>query len=154
MPKKKLVIFGTRHWKKRDMPIEIKNALELIIAEVQPEVVLEEWTVTQPEESGAAAVSDSLGIPWRSIGTTDDAEFATFGYHRALDFPSSANIGEYGPFDVQEKRERIMRDNIVREMAASQKGVLVIGLAHLHSLSLKLANDFDVKSYAYHPEIF
>ena len=76
------------------MPIEIKDALELILADVQPEVVLEEWSVTQLEESGAAAVSDSLGIPWRSIGTTDDAEFATFGFERALDFPSSGNIGE------------------------------------------------------------
>jgi hypothetical protein len=154
MPKKNLTIFGTRHWKKSKMPIEIKNALELIIADVQPDVILEEWSLTQPEASGAATVSGALGIPWRSIGTTDDAEFATFGNHRALDFPSSANIGEYGPFDVQEKRERVMRDNIVREMAASQNGVLVVGLAHLHSLSMKLSSDFDLKSFAYHPEIF
>ena len=154
MPTKSLTIFGTRHWKKSDMPVEIKNALELIIAKAQPDVVLEEWSVTQIEASGAAAVSGALGIPWRNIGTNDDAELATFGYHRALDFPRSANVGEYGPFDVQEKRERIMRDNIVREMVASQNGVLVVGLAHLHSLSMKLSSDFDLKSFAYHPEIF
>jgi hypothetical protein len=154
MPKKSLTIFGTRHWKKSDMPIEIKNALGLIIADVQPDVVLEEWSLTQPEASGAAAVSDSLGIPSRSIGTPNEPGLATFGFERALDFPSSANIAQYGPFDAQEKRERIMWDNIVREMATSRSGVVVIGLAHLHSLSFKLSNDFDVKSFAYHPEVF
>ena len=154
MPKKKLVIFGTRHWKKSDMPIEIKNALELIVAKVKPGIVLEEWSMTQLEASGAATVSDSLGIPWRSIGTPNEPGLATFGFERALDFPNSANIAQYGPFDVQEKRERIMRDNIVQEMAGSQNGLLVIGLAHLHSLSCKLSNDFEVKSHAYHPEIF
>ena len=136
------------------MPSEIKNAVELILAQIQPDVILEEWSVTQIEISGVQAVSDAAGIPWRSIGTANHPDFQTFGYERALDFPASANIGEYGPYDVQERRELIMRDNIVREMAGRQSGVLVIGLAHLHSLSLKLSMDFDVKSFAYHPEIF
>ena len=64
MVKKKLVIFGTRHWKKRDMPIEIKDALELILAKVQPEVVLEEWSVTQIEESGRGS---SERLPWNTV---------------------------------------------------------------------------------------
>jgi hypothetical protein len=63
MSKTKLVIFGTRHWNKNNIPIEIKTALELIIAEIQPDVVLEEWSVTQVETSGGEAAATSTNSP-------------------------------------------------------------------------------------------
>ncbi len=133
---------------------EIKNALELIIAKTQPEVVLEEWSVTQLEPTGAAAVSEALGKPWRSIGTADESQFGTFGPSSAVDFPTSANINRYGPFDAQERRECAMREKVIREIANFRTGILIFGLAHPHSMSGKLAGDFEVKSYGYGLEPF
>ena len=69
-------------------------------------------------------------------------------------FPNSTNIAQYDPFHVQEKRELVTLDNIARGMAGSENGGFVIGLAHLFSLSLRRSSDFDLKSFAYHPEIF
>lgn len=151
--KKKLTLFGTRHYATTEVPAEIRNALEAIIEESRPQIVLEEWSETQTHESVAANLCKTIGLPWKSIGTPPTDEFRTYGFSDALDFPSAANIHRYGPILIQEKRERAMIENIVRSMAPFDVAVLVIGLAHLHSMYSKLSNDFDVEAFAFGPEL-
>lgn len=151
--KKKLTLFGTRHYAATEVPIEIQNALVAIIEKRRPQVVLEEWSEAQKRESAAANLCNAIGLLWKSIGTPATEEFRTYGPSDALDFPSAANIQQYGPILVQEKRERAMTENIVRSMASFDLAVLVIGLAHLHSMYSKLSNDFDVEGFAFGPEL-
>ena len=151
---KTLILFGTRHYDAK-MPSEIKSVLRLIIEKFEPHVLLEEWSETQLNRSGAAAVGDEVGVPWESIGTPPLPEFETYGFTHSLDFPSGpAHIVRYGPVAVQENRELAMCTNISTAMLNREVAVVVIGLAHLHSLMVKLSGGFEVRGYAYQLELF
>ena len=76
---------------------------------------------------------------------TDD--LATYNYTYALDFPMGANIQR------QEEREHLTCANIVGAMSRHESAVLVIGIAHLQSMCVKLKNDFQVRAYAFGPEL-
>jgi hypothetical protein len=151
--KPKLVLFGTRHYDERQFPLEIRAALELIIDTFSPKTVLEEWSGSRPFRSGVATLCQAKNVPWKSIGTPTTAEFETYNHTYALDFPPTANVARHGPIPIQERREDTMRQNIIREMSTFDVGVLVIGLAHLHSMSNKLSDDFDVEAFAYSLEL-
>lgn len=152
--RKKLTLFGTRHYAATEIPDEIQKVLEFIMDKRRPQVVLEEWSETQNRESAAARLCKTKGLLWESIGTPQHEEFETYGFAYALDFPNSANISRYGPILVQEKRERAMQEHIVRSMSSFDLALVVIGLAHLHSMYVKLSDDFDLEGFAFGRELF
>lgn len=126
----------------------------MLISKFQPDVALEEWSTTQRQKSGLAAVCDSLKVPWENIGTPPEPQFETYGHTAAADFPGSINVVQYGPLETQEKREEAMRESIGRAMSSWNVALVLVGLAHLHSMMLKLSSDFDISGYAYHFGVF
>ncbi len=154
MTQKRLILFGTRHWKITNIPCEIRDSLELLIRKFQPDIALEEWSTTQTEKSGLADVCGSMNLPWDSIGTPPEPRYKTCDYSDAADFPNGANVTQYGPLPTQEMREEAMCGNIVHAMSSRNVALVVVGLAHLHSMLAKLSKDFEVKGYAYGLEIF
>jgi hypothetical protein len=150
---KKLGIFGTRHYTHKRLPDDIRAAMEMVVDEHAPTIGLEEWSTKQIEVSGFKVVCDAKGVPWASIGTPPTADLATYVYTDALDFPSGANIQRYGPFEIQEKREHLMRTSIIDAMSSHDSAVLVLGVAHLHSMCMKLKRDFDIRAWSFGPEI-
>lgn len=150
---KKLAIFGTRHYTEKRLPNEIREAMELIVDKHSPTIGLEEWSVNQVEPSGFMTVCHTKGIPWASVGTPPTQDLATYPHTSALDFPTGANIQRYGPFEVQEKREQLICTNIIAAMSSHDSAVLVFGIAHLHSMCVKLRGDFDIRAWAFGPEL-
>lgn len=86
--RKRLVILGTRHY--TTLPPYIEDALKLAVDEYSPDVILEEWSATQTQKSGANLFADGKSILWESIGTPDAPEFTTCKCDEALDFLSEA----------------------------------------------------------------
>ncbi len=58
----------------------------------------------------------------------------------------------YGPLDAQERRELMMCENIAIAMCSHTVGLIIIGVAHLHSMMAKLSKDFETDGYAYRLE--
>jgi hypothetical protein len=59
-------------------------------------------------------------------------------------------MGEYGPFENQDAREERMVQNVRAEMESYESGILVLGLAHMHSVFEKLqSSGFKVYGYSY-----
>ena len=154
MSRKQLVLFGTRHWPISGIPNEIQSSLRVLISKFQPDVALEEWSTVQGQRSGLAAVCDSLKVPWENIGTPPDPKFKTYDHTAAADFPATINVVQYGPLGTQEQREEAMRESIVRAMSSRSVALVLVGVAHLHSMMLKLSSDFLVSGYAYRLEVF
>jgi hypothetical protein len=150
---KRLAIFGTRHYTEKRLPSDIRAAMEMVVEEHSPTIGLEEWSTNQIESSGFKVLCDAKSILWASIGTPPTDDLGTYSYTQALDFPSGANIQRYGPFEVQEKREHLMCANIIGAMSSHDSAVLVLGVAHLHSMCMKLKGDFEIRAWAFGPEI-
>lgn len=150
---KKLILFGTRHYTPEEIPANIRDTLNTILDEFTPQVVLEEWSEIRGQ-SGASVVAAAHGVTWKSIGTPPTEELKSYGAEEALDFPSSADIHRYGPLPIQEKREKLMCENIATAMSAYGTAVVVIGLGHLHSMMMKLSGNFDLDGYGYGLEPF
>jgi hypothetical protein len=148
MVKKKVTLFGTTHCDVTNAPEGLQDAYVFILNEIEPQVVLEEWSTVQKHRSAAAAAADNKNVPWESIGTPAEDRFWTFGPSDALGFPSASGLLQYGPIANQESREVAMCENIQRAMETRETALLVIGLAHLHSMFVKLSPEFDVKGYA------
>jgi hypothetical protein len=151
---KALAVFGTRHYTDQSLPPEIRAAMELILDEHSPTIGLEEWSVTRLAPSGFKTVCETKGIPWTDIGTPATSEFTTHDVTWALDHLDGANIRQYGPLDIHEKREHSMRAKIIDAMSSHESAVLVIGVAHLHSMCMKLKCDFEIRAWAFAPEFF
>jgi len=154
LAKKRLILFGTRHHTVKKIPPEVRQALEFVVDRCHPERVLEEWSTTQMEPSAASEISKLRQVPWRSVGTPPDAKYSTHDHTWALDFPTGANISRYGPIEVQEMREELMCMNIKQEMDSVVSAVVVLGIAHLHSMFRKLHNEFDVQAFVFAWESF
>jgi len=150
---KKLVLFGTRHHDEKRMPAQIRDALSVIIDKCAPQIVLEEWAESRGKSGAAAVCEKTGGLIWKSIGTPATQEFTTYDHTYALDFPSSANTQRYGPIPVQEKREKVMYENITAAMSSMESALVIMGLAHLHSMLVKLSKEFDVKGFAFGLEL-
>jgi hypothetical protein len=150
MAKKKLTLFGTRHWLANEVPPDVREVLKYVAKYVRPGAALEEWSDPKlGRVSAFKSVCDAASpqIPWRNIGTPSTPEYKTFTRKMGSQF----HIPQYGPFDVQERREILMCENIRDAMSAYSSALLVIGEAHLHSMATKLILDFDVEAYAYYP---
>ena len=152
--KKRIAVFGTRHYTASKLPSDIRATMELIVEKHSPTIGLEEWSINQVESSGFKTVCDARHLLWTSIGTPPTDDLATYTYTSALDFPAGANIQRYGPFEIQEEREHLMCASIIGAMSSHDSAVLVLGLAHLHSMCMKLKGDFDIRSWGFGPEVF
>jgi hypothetical protein len=148
--RKKIVLFGARHWLADNVPNDISDVLKYVIRRTRPAIGLEEWCAPELKRVSAFnACCDAASprVPWKNVGTPDDPEFATDKGRMGNQF----YILRYGPFDVQERRELFMRESILAVMVRFESAVLVIGEAHLHSMGTKLNTDFDVEAYGYFP---
>ena len=68
--RKRLVILGTRHY--TTLPLYIEDALKLAVDEYSPDVILEEWSETQTQKSGANLFADGKNILWENRQTVPD----------------------------------------------------------------------------------
>ena len=118
---KKLILFGTRHYTPPKVTKEIRDTLNTILDRFTPQVVLEEWS-TILGQSAASEIASARNVPWTNIGTPFTKELKSYGIEEALDFPSSANIQRYGPLASQEKREKLMCENIAGAMSTYKMG--------------------------------
>lgn len=56
---------------------------------------------------------------------------------------------QHGPLGVQERREKAMCENLRAAMTSQSAPILVLGIAHLHSMMSKLSEEFDVAGYGH-----
>ncbi len=155
--RKTIVLFGTEHGCQRNgdqLNAQLSERILCLVDQLAATVLMEEWS-----ESGAASFASTLGMPYFNVGTGPDTQFKTYptdvrypGYvNGTLDssdeFPSMA---EYGPLENQENRENRMIENSCEAMKEHDVGLLLIGLAHLHSMSRKcLKEGFNVFAFSW-----
>jgi len=133
---------------------ELERRLEYLYRNFGVQLFMEEWASNQGE-SVAKEVALRLDIKWVNIGTPEEPQYRT--YTGPIDYPGhdgpfqdseAPTMYAYGPFDNQEARENRMTENIIAAMKHYGTGLLVIGLAHLHSLTAKLNSaGFSVNSF-------
>jgi hypothetical protein len=124
---------------------------------VEVQIVMEEWH----ENLGETVVKDfatKSGLRWANIGTPAEVQFRTYrgpicfpGHNGTLQSGGNApEMCEYGPFENQDAREKRMVQNVRAEMQNYESGMLVLGLAHMHSIFEKLqSSGFKVYGYSY-----
>jgi len=124
---------------------------------VDLQIVMEEWHENLGE-TVAREFATRSGLRWASVGTPDEEQFRTYrgpicfpGHNGTLQSDGDApEMYEYGPFENQEARERRMTENVQTEMENYEGGLLVVGLAHTHSLFGKLQSaGFSVAAFSW-----
>ncbi len=157
---KRVVALGTVHeYQMAGKPLnsELCSRIQFLIDQFAATTVLEEWT-----ENGflsCVPLKFKDRFEYANVGTSSEEEFSTYAYH-AVNHPAHDGIlgisddgpsmSEYGPLDRQENREIQMLQNIDRAMGNHNIGIFVVGLAHLHSMSMKLkAAKFNVSAYCW-----
>ena len=157
--KKRVVLFGIEHGCEVDGSSkngELGSRLKFLIESFGVTTLMEEWT-EEREPSYPSRIFPE--IEYKNVGTPQDDEFLTYQCHQ-IDHPAHEGIlgpceeapsmSEYGPLDKQENRERQMTRNVIEQMAHHHVGLIILGLAHLHSMSLKLKEaGFNVTAYAW-----
>ena len=158
---KRIVIFATFHEVQMNGHArneELAARFSYLIRKFEAKIVLEEWSENRPA-SFARTFAESQGVVWKNVGTPTTEDFKTYTiplvHHPGHDgtLPPDENapsMSEYGPFERQENRERRMAQNVQTEMLSCEAGLFVVGLAHLHSMGMKLrAAGFDVVGYSW-----
>ena len=158
---KRLVILATAHEVQlagHPLNHDLGIRVEYLCRAFNIHLVMEEWTKSKRSflEGFARA---KTALTWEDVGTPAGEEFSTYrcpplnhpGHDGTLppdqDAPSMA---EYGPYRQQEKREIQMVENICAKMEQHASGLVVVGVAHLHSLLTKLRNrNFEVVGYVW-----
>ncbi len=124
---------------------------------VDMQIVMEEWHENLGETTVKQFATKS-GLHWANVGTPDEVKFRTymgpicFPGHKGTLQPDGEAPGmyEYGPFENQDAREKQMVQNVRVEMENYESGILVLGLAHMHSVFEKLqSSGFKVYGYSY-----
>jgi hypothetical protein len=160
---KRLVILATSHNIQDNghhLNSEFEQRLAFLIRMFAPTLLVEEWAEDRPP-SFASVLAKRLGLEYTNIGTPKEEQFRTFcnapinypGHDGSLGRCSGApQFYEYGPLDTQENRELRMMHNIENEMKNHAVSLLVLGLAHLHSMSSKIRQaNFNVAAYSWIP---
>jgi hypothetical protein len=165
---KNVVMLATIHQYQmsgNDASLELGECLDYLRSEfkvqkaVDFQTAMEEWS----EELGETVVREfatESGLHWANVGTPDEPQFRTYapfgavkhpGHNGTLRWdPHAPPIDEYGPFEKQEAREKRMVQNVRAEMENYESGILVLGLAHMHSVFEKLeSSGFKVYGYKY-----
>jgi hypothetical protein len=157
---KRVVVLGTIHEYQLDgrpMNSELGVRLQFLIESFAATTIMEEWTENEPASFAALKFGSSL--EYSNVGTPSDEDFGTFVCapvnHPAHDgilggSDNAPSMNEYGPLEKQENREIRMLESIQRQMENHHVGIFVVGLAHLHSMAIKL-NDakFNVTAYGW-----
>jgi len=135
---------------------EFEKRLLYLKEKFDAKLVMEEWS-EKKKSSFPAALASKADISWLNIGTPIEEQFRTFSYspvcHPAHDGTLPPDFDapmllEYGPFEKQENREVQMLQNIEAAMANVDCGILILGVAHLHSMFTKLKDaTFEVVAY-------
>jgi hypothetical protein len=119
---------------------EFREMLSSVLANYKIQILLEEWSAKRGTAIGETLATEE--IKWRNVATPTGApEYDT--YAAPINFepdpnrPSHLSFRQY-PFEVQERREQFMLERIVDYMSAYERGLLIVGMNHLHSLTAKL----------------
>jgi hypothetical protein len=129
-----------------------RSALELVRSSHPFEVITEEWWYET--EPSFASTLQTLTLKWENVGTPDEPQFETWrrglNCHPMDHVQSKPMLPEYGPLEVQHRREAYMTARIVDVMKPYSVGLFIVGLGHLHSMLTSLHNSgFDVKGYSW-----
>lgn len=111
------------------------------------QIVIEEATSTKSDTVGRRFATER-NIDWLSVVTASIADLKTAA--RLIDIwqGSMIFIRRYGPIDVQTRRECLMLEEIKIAMKGKEIGLLILGWAHLHSMSERLAQSgFEVEAF-------
>jgi hypothetical protein len=136
---------------------ELAKRLEYLTSKFGVQTVMEEWSKTK-EDSFAKSFAAKSGIHWADVGTPSEPQFKTYwglihfpGHDGTLEHdPHAPSLDEYGPFENQEARETWMAGKIQLAMETYEVGLLIFGVAHLHSLFAKLRSlGFKVTAYSW-----
>jgi hypothetical protein len=154
MPHKQVIALGTYHNAQlhgHALNSRLAGAIALIREKYGMQIILEEWWDSQ--ESFAATLV-TMELEWENIGTPITEDFETFrdglNCHPPTHDPREPILPEYGPLEAQERREGYMVERVKEFMEPHQVGLLIIGLAHLHSVLSKLKSiGFDVRGYSW-----
>jgi hypothetical protein len=154
-PSKVVVALATYHEFQRNnhrLNARYRAAIELVLNECGADVILEEWWY-RPEPSFASTLQTPT-LKWENVGTPDEPEFVTsvacLNYDPSSYDPSKPSLREYGPLRAQELREAYMVDRISQCMRSHKVGLFIVGLAHLHSMLVKLRSaEFDVRGFSW-----
>jgi len=136
---------------------EFKRRLSFLVESYGATTILEEWAYDRPESFASVFAKDRMA--YRDVGTPPEPQFKTFvnapiiypGHDGTLGpCPDAPSMMEYGPLSSQENREQQMLRNIEDSMPNHRVGIFILGLAHLHSISMKLqAARYRVTAYTW-----
>jgi hypothetical protein len=124
---------------------EFQRRLSFLVESYGATTILEEWAYDRPASFASAFAKDRMA--YRDVGTSPEPQFKTFvnapiiypGHDGTLGpCPAAPPMMEYGPLNSQEHREQRMLENIEDAMQNHRVGIFILGLAHLHSMSVKL----------------
>jgi len=156
--RKRVVVFATDHRlqeKGHPSNSELERRLSFLIDRFAATVVMEEWAADRPP-SFASIFADGR-VAYEDVGTPSEQQFRTF-CNAPINYPGhdgtlgpcedAPPVYEYGPLDKQENREQRMTQNIQDKMNGHRVGLFIVGLGHIHSISLKLRQaNFNVAAY-------
>jgi hypothetical protein len=156
---KRVVLLGIEHGCQRNgdgFNQELGDRIQCLKEQLAATVLMEEWS-----QNAAPSFASTLGVPYQNIGTNSEERFETYwsdvrypGYiDGTLDNSDQhPSMAEYGPLRNQENRENQMVENVRQAMTSHDVGILLIGLAHLHSMCQKLLSaDFNVSAFTWLP---
>jgi hypothetical protein len=158
---KRLVLLATSHDAQQEGNPKndaLGKRLSYLARRFAPTILMEEWAEDCPT-SFSSSFANCIAADYKNVGTPPEERFRTFcnapiiypGHDGTLGPCADApEFYEYGPLEKQENRELQMTQNIEKEMKDHQVGLFVFGLAHLHSMSLKLHHlGFNVAAYSW-----
>jgi hypothetical protein len=147
-----LVLLGTAHEiQEKDFcdSQEFRRFLSYIVSKRKVDAILEEWWMGRPPTIGYD-IANTLSTHWANVGTPDEPEFQTLEVGLASNEIPPISLPRYGPLDVQLRRENYMVHRIEVEMSGRNCGLVVCGIAHLHSLFEKLVQSgFHVEAFTW-----
>jgi hypothetical protein len=154
---KQVIALGTYHEAQQlghYMNHRFGQALKTIIEKYGVRTILEEWWPS-PQPSFASTLA-TPAFEWVNIGTPEEPQSETtiecLNCHPPSD-PTKPILREYGPLAAQELREDHMVQKIRSAMQPFEAGLLIIGLAQLHSMLIRLSRaGFAVRGYSWMEE--
>jgi hypothetical protein len=156
-----VVVFGTVHkfqmMGDKNNP-ELEKRLSFLINKFSVTTLMEEWTESQPPSYLNELAMKRL-LPYKNVAPPPEGKFRSYENHDVRHPSHEGALGpcddapamsEYGPIENHENRERQMIRNVRSQMENHKVGLVVVGLAHLHSVSIKLGKaSFSVSAYSW-----
>lgn len=126
---------------------EFLRVLEYVLRTWGVQAILEEWT-SQKGATVGQKLAQERNLKWINVGTPSTPEFETAGaLYDCIEIPPIV-LNRYGPPQVQVKREAHMLAGIRQAMNGIDVALMILGMAHLHSMTEKLgAAGFGVESF-------